>query len=95
MDCEKAERKISPLAAAKGAVRQVYLDAYRQGWRPGERSQINVGAELATVLEEFPREVLDELTSINGNNQSELARIRDEIIKEIKSGTMEMELMSG
>ncbi|HUS52252.1 MAG TPA: hypothetical protein VMX77_02175 [Candidatus Bathyarchaeia archaeon] len=95
MGCERGEERITSLAVAKDMVRKVYLDAYRKGWRPGERSQIKVRVELATALKEFSGEVVKKLTDINGNEQSPLAQIRDGVINDIRSGAMEMELMSG
>lgn len=84
------EGKIDTFEVAKDVVRKVFVDAYKKGWRPEGISPINIGAELATVLETFPPDVLDRLTEIkNSNNQSELAKIRDAMIKDIKSGALQ------
>lgn len=86
------ERKIDTLAVAKDVVRKVFVNAYKRGWRPEGISPINIGAELATVLETFPPETVDRLTEIkNSNNQSELAKIRDAIIKDIRSGALQLD----
>lgn len=75
---------------AKRAIEGVYRDAYRRGWRPGvlpgepgSAQKIGLSEDLAEVYQRIDGRVLDQLAG-----DSELAKIRDEVIREIKIGVL-------
>lgn len=76
---------IKELALAKEAIRQAYVVAYRRGWRPerfDSAMTTDLSATLAEAYERINGRLLDQLA-----DDSDLVKIREGIIKEIRSGT--------
>lgn len=74
-------------ALAKEAIRQAYIVAYQRGWRPGDFDsaiQADLAGTLSGVYQRINGRLLDDLA-----DTSDLAKIREGVIQEIKSGALE------